>query len=404
MPVDNQDIAQVAQELGAKFEEFQQKNNQRLDGILQEKSKLAESVDKINGTLSELDGLKGQLEAILAKQNRPGGGGGGGSPQDVDEHKSAFGAFIRKGNDDGLRDLERKALNTLTPEDGGYAVPEELDRNIAELARDAVVMRQECKVITMGGTGYRKLVNVGGTTSGWVGETDERPATNTSKLQPVSPIFGEIYANPQATQGMLDDVFFNVEAWLAEEVNTEFSEQEEAAFSYGNGDKKPKGLFAYATEAKKDKDRTFGKLEHILADAATLSPEDLFRMVHGLRKPYRSGAKWMMNNLSLMACRLLRDEQGNYLWRPGLEQDVSSVLLGYGVAENEEMPDLAAQAQAISFGNFKRAYTIIDLIGTRVLRDPYTNKPYVGFYTTKRVGSMLENHQAVKMLQMRAAG
>lgn len=403
MPVDNQDIAQVAEALGAKFEEFQQKNNQRLDGILQEKSKLAESVDKINGTLSELDGLKGQLEAILAKQNRPGGGGGG-SPQDVGEHKSAFGAFIRKGNDDGLRELERKALNTLTPEDGGYAVPEELDRTIAELARDAVVMRQECNVITMGGTGYKKLVDVGGTTSGWVGETDPRPETSTPKLQPVSPIFGEIYANPQASQGMLDDSFFNVESWLGNGVNTEFSEKEETAFSYGNGDKKPKGLFAYATEAKKDKDRTFGKLEHILADAATLSPDDLVRMVHGLRKPYRSGAKWMMNNLSLMACRLLRDEQGNYLWRPGLEQDVSSVLLGYGVAENEEMPDLAAQAQAISFGNFKRAYTIIDLIGTRVLRDPYTNKPYVGFYTTKRVGSMLENHQAVKMLQMRAAG
>ncbi|MFG0501088.1 phage major capsid protein [Pseudomonas putida] len=402
MPVDTQDIAQVAQELGARFDEFQQKNNQRLDGIQQEKSKLAESVEKMNGTLTELDGLKGKLEAILAKQDRPGGGGS--DSKDVAEHKSAYSAFLRKGNEDDLRELERKALNTLTDEDGGYAVPEELDRTIAELARDTVVMRQECKVITMGGTGYRKLVNVGGTTSGWVGETDDRPETSTPKLQPISPTFGEIYANPMATQGMLDDAFFNVEAWLGEEGNTEFSEQEEAAFSYGNGDKKPKGLFAYATEAKNDKTRTFGKLEHILADAAALSPDDLFRMVHALRKPYRAGAKWMMNNLSLMACRLLRDEQGNYLWRPGLEQDVPSVLLGYGVAENEEMPDIAAQAQAISFGNFKRAYTIIDRIGTRVLRDPYTRKPYVSFYTTKRVGSMLENHQAVKMLQMRAAG
>lgn len=402
MPVDNQDIAQVAEELGAKFEDFQRKNNQRLDGIDQEKGKLAESVEKINGSLSELDDLKGKLEAILAKQNRPGGGGS--ESKDVAEHKSAYGAFLRKGHDDGLREMERKALNTLTDEDGGYAVPEELDRTIAELARDTVVMRQECKVITMGGTGYRKLVNVGGTTSGWVGETDPRDETSTPKLQPISPIFGEIYANPMATQGMLDDAFFNVEAWLGEEGNTEFSEQEEAAFSYGNGDKKPKGLFAYATEAKNDKNRAFGKLEHILADAATLSPDDLFRMVHALRKPYRAGAKWMMNNLSLMACRLLRDEQGNYLWRPGLEQDVPSVLLGYGVAENEEMPDIAGNAQAISFGNFKRAYTIIDRIGTRVLRDPYTRKPYVSFYTTKRVGSMLENHQAVKMLQMRAAG
>lgn len=401
MPVDNQDIAQVAHELGAKFEEFKQKNDQRLDGIAQEKSKLAESVEKINGTLSELDGLKGKLEAILAKQNRPGGGGG--DSKDVAEHKSAFGAFIRKGREDDLRELERKALNTATDEDGGYAVPEDLDRQLAELAHDAVVMRQECTVISQGGTGYRKLVDLGGTTSGWVGETDARPATGTPKLQPIAPTWGELYANPQATQGMLDDAFFNPETWLASGVNVSFSEQEEAGFSYGDGVKKPKGLFAHGTEAKSDADRTFGKLQHLLAGGTGLSADDLIKLIYTLRKPYRSGAKWMMNGLSVMACRLLKDAEGNYLWRPGLEEGAPSILLGYGIAENEEMPDIAAAAQALAFGNFKRAYTIIDRIGTRVLRDPYTNKPYVGFYTTKRVGSLLENHEAVKMLQQAAA-
>ena len=400
MPVDNQDIAQVAQELGAKFEEFKQKNDQRLDGIAQEKSKLAESVEKINGTLSELDGLKGQLEAILAKQNRPGGGA---DSKDVAEHKSAFGAFIRKGREDDLRELERKALSTTTDEDGGYAVPEDLDRQLAELARDSVVMRQECNVISQGGTGYKKLVDLGGTTSGWVGETDPRPNTGTPKLQPITPTWGELYANPQATQGMLDDAFFNVEEWLSKGVNTDFSEQEEAGFSYGDGVKKPKGLYAYGTEAKNDAERTFGKLQHLLAAGTGLSADDLVRLIYTLRKPYRSGAKWMMNGLSVMAARLLKDGEGNYLWRPGLEEGAPSILLGYGIAENEEMPDITAGSQSVSFGNFKRAYTIIDRVGTRVLRDPYTNKPYVSFYTTKRVGGMLENHEAVKVLQQAAS-
>jgi HK97 family phage major capsid protein len=402
MPRDSQDIAQVAEELGQRFDEFKQKNDQRLDGVLQEKAKLAEAVEKINGELSGLAELKSQMEAELTALKRPGGGGS--ASKEVSEHKAAFGQFMRKGNDDGLAELERKALNTVTPEEGGYAVPEELDRTLIELARDAVVMRQECRVISLGGTGYSKLVNLGGTTSGWVGETDPRPATGTSKLTVVKPSWGEVYANPQATQGMLDDAFFDVESWLGTEVNQEFTEQEEAAFSYGNGVGKPKGLFAFATEAKGDKDLTFGKLQHLLASGAGLNSDDLIKVIHTLRKPYRAGAKWMMNGLSVMQARLLKDTEGNYLWRPGLSEGAPSILLGYGIAENEEMPDIAAGSQSIAFGNFKRAYTIIDRIGTRVLRDPYTNKPYVGFYTTKRVGSMLENHQAVKMLQMGAAG
>lgn len=402
MPADSQDFQQVAEAIGAKFEEFKQKNDARLSGIEQERGTLAEKVEKLNGQLSELETLKNDVLAELKSAKRPGGGAPG-QTREQQEHKSAFEAFMRKGNDDGLRELERKALNTVTDEDGGYAVPEELDRTFIELARESSVMRQECNGITLGGTGYKKLVNIGGATSGWVGETDARPATATPKLQQVSPTWGEVYANPQATQTMLDDVFFNVDAWLGGEVDIEFSEQEEAAFSYGNGVAKPKGLFAYATTAAADKDREFGKLQHLVASGVTLSADDLIKLVHTLRKPYRRGAKWMMNGMSVMALRLLKDDQGNYLWRPGLSEDAPSVLLGYGIAENEEMPDIAAGIQPLAFGNFKRAYTIIDRIGTRVLRDPYTNKPYVSFYTTKRVGGLLENDQAVKLLQMAPA-
>jgi HK97 family phage major capsid protein len=400
MAVDKQDIEQVAEELGARFEQFKKANDARLDGIAQEKGKLAEGVEKINARLSELDEMKGSLETLLKQANRPNGGGG--MSKEQAEHKSAFGAFIRKGNEDGLRELERKALNTGTDEDGGFAVPEELDRTLIELARQDVVMRQECRVISVGGAGYQKLANLGGGGGGWVGEQDARPATATPKLAQVKPTWGELYANPQATQTMLDDAFFNIEDWLTTEQQTDFTEQEEAAFSYGNGINKPKGLFAHATTAEADSARAFGTLQHLLTAGVNVTADDLIKLVHTLRKPYRNGAKWMMNGLSVQAVRLLKDSQGNYLWRPGLEMDAPSVLLGYGIAENEEMPDLAAGAQGIAFGNFKRAYTILDRIGTRVLRDPYTNKPFVGFYTTKRVGGMLENSQAVKLLQQAA--
>lgn len=401
MAVGAKDVEQVAQELQVKFDDFRSKNDKRIDALESEKGKLAGEVETLNEKLTELDNLKSDLEAELAAIKRPGG-----SPQQskaATEHKTAFMQFMRKGDDDGLRDLERKALQVGSDEDGGYAVPEELDRSILTLLQDEVVMRQEASVITVGGSDYKKLVNVGGTASGWVGETDPRPATDASKLKLIEPFMGEIYGNPQATQKMLDDVFFNAEAWINSELATEFSEQEEIAFTIGDGTKKPKGFLAYASSLESDKDRAFGTLQHIQSgSAAAVTADSIIQLVYTLRKTHRNGAKFMMNNNSLFKIRMLKDTEGNYLWRPGLELGQPSTLVGYGIAENEQMPDIAADAKAIAFGNFKRGYIIVDRIGTRVLRDPYTNKPYVGFYTTKRTGGMLADSQAIKLLKIGA--
>ncbi|HAT2727233.1 TPA: phage major capsid protein [Citrobacter freundii] len=400
MAVEQKDVEQVAQELQAKFDAFKEKNDKRLEAVEQEKGKLAGEVETLNGKLSELDELKSALEEELKQVKRPAGG-----PQSkaASEHKTAFLDFMRKGKDDGLRDLERKALQVGVDEDGGYAVPEELDRTILDLLKDEVVMRQEATTITVGGANYKKLVNLGGTASGWVGETDARPDTDASKLGQIEPFMGEIYGNPQATQTMLDDAFFNVEDWINSELAIEFAEQEEIAFTSGNGTKKPKGFLAYASTLDPDKTRAFGTLQHILSGAAAgVTADAIIKLVYTLRKVHRNGAKFMMNNNSLFAIRILKDSEGNYLWRPGLELGQPSSLAGYGVAENEQMPDIAADAKAIAFGNFKRGYTIVDRIGTRILRDPYTNKPFVGFYTTKRTGGMLADSQAIKLLQIGA--
>lgn len=358
-------------------------------------------VETLNGKLSELENLKSDLEKELLELKRPAGGA---QNKLATEHKEAFVGFLRKGREDGLRDLERKALQVGTDEDGGYAVPEELDRNILNLLKDEVVMRQEATVITVGGSDYKKLVNLGGTASGWVGETDTRSQTATSRLELIEPLMGEIYGNPQATQKMLDDAFFNVEAWINSELATEFAEQEEIAFTSGDGTKKPKGFLAYESTDETDKVRAFGKLQHIVSGEATgVTADAIIKLIYTLRKAHRTGAKFMMNNNSLFAIRLLKDTEGNYLWRPGLELGQPSSLAGYGIAENEQMPDIAADAKAIAFGNFKRGYTIVDRIGTRILRDPYTNKPFVGFYTTKRTGGMLVDSQAIKLLKIAAA-
>lgn len=395
MAVDQKDVTQVAEELKQQFEQFKSANDKRLEGIVQEKAALAGQVDTLNGKLSELDNLKTSLENELKEIKRPNGGN-----KNASEHKAAFAKFIRKGDETGLAELEQKAMQIGIDADGGFAVPEELNTDILSALRDEVVMRQECTVMTVGTPDWKKLTNKGGIASGWVGETDERTETGTPKLGVISPVWGEIYGNPYATQTMLDDAFFNVESFIVNELSQEFAEKEEEAFTLGDGNKKPKGFLAYETTAQADKDRDWGKLQNVVAGAENLTTDDIVKLTYTLRKVYRSGAKFMMNNQSLLAVRLLKDSNGNYIWQPGLQVGQPSLLSGFAVAENEQMPDIGdvSGKAPIAFGNFKRGYYIFDRIGIRMLRDPYTKKPFVGFYTTKRVGSMLHDSNAIKLL------
>ena len=400
MAVEKKDIDDVAEALGKKFDEFKKTNDKRIDGLEEEKGKLSGQVDTLNEKLSELDELKSSLEKELISLKRPDGTG----TKAASEHKAAFMQFVRKGVEAGLGDLQAKALQIGVESDGGFAVPEELDRSIIELLRDTSPMRQVCNQITVGTPDYKRLVNLGGNGAGWVGETDARPATNTPTLGNISAFMGEIYANPQATQTSLDDMFFDAEGWLSSEVGRDFSEKEGNAFLLGDGVNKPKGLLAYPLLTTADDVRAFGSLQKLITGTAgTVTGDNLIDLIHALKAGYRANGTWMMGNLTVAYVRKLKDSEGNYLWRPGLEAGAPSVLLGYGITENEDMPDVAADANAIAFGDFKRAYTVVDRIGTRVLRDPYTNKPYVGFYTTKRVGGMLVDSQAVKILTLSAA-
>lgn len=400
MAADSQDVKEVIEAFGAKFEEFKSKNDKRLEAVEQEKGKLNEQVSKLNTALDELEDYKGKLEAELASLKRPGATKG----KEVSEHKEAFLQFMRKGREEGLAELQMKALQTGIDGDGGYAVPEEFDRSILELMRAQSPMRQLCHGMTIGTPEYKRLVNLGGAGSGWVGETDPRPETTTPKLAQITAHMGEIYANPAATQTALDDIFFNAEAWLNDEVAREFSEREADAFLKGDGTNKPKGILAYAMSTQDDSARAFGTIQKILSGTAgDFTADNLIDLELELKKGYRQNAAWMFSKSVLRKLRKLKDSDGNYIWTPGLAEGSRSTILGYKFEENEDMPTMAADSNAILFGDFKRAYTIVDRMGTRVLRDPYTNKPNVSFYTTKRVGGMLVDSSAIKVLTLSVA-
>jgi HK97 family phage major capsid protein len=403
--LDGKGIKELLESQGQAFEEFKKTNDARLKAV--EAGKGAADFDAKLATINgAIDQLQADLKAAAKKAGRPGTGG------DVDpakaEHKTAYGRFLRKGDDSNLAELQLKAYNITTEADGGYAVPEEIDRDILAQMVDVSPIREIANVRTIGSSDYKKLVNVRGTASGWVDEDDARTATASSSMAQVTPFMGEIYAYPQATQQMLDDVFFNAEAHIIDECSSEFAVKEGAAFAVGDGVKKPKGFLAYATAATADSARAFGTLEHVATGvagdwAAANKSDILITLVHKLKAGLRANARWVTNKSLLAEIRTFKNTDGDYIWKPGLEAGQPSMLLGYEVTEAEDVPVKAASSLSLAFGDFKRGYTIVDRIGTRILRDPYTNKPYVGFYVTKRLGGMVVDSQAIKVLKFAVA-
>jgi HK97 family phage major capsid protein len=411
--MDLEKIKALIDEQGKAFNSFKEANDQRLAEIEKTSGQAGElqgQLEKINDELDKLDKIRDEIERVEALANRPAGGQ---ALTELDkaraEHQKGFNSFIRSGAEAGLRDLEVKAalgdnLNTAAGGDGGYAVPEELDRQILSLMSVGYAMRELANSVTIGGSQYKKLVNLHGAASGWVGETASRPATGTPQLAELTPFMGEVYANPQATQTMLDDVFFDVEKWLAEELAEKFAEDEGSAFISGDGSNKPKGFLAYTTSTDEDGDRDFGTIQYRESSAVgSLKADDIIDLEIDLKEKLLAGAVFLCKRSTLRTIRKLKDGSGNYLWQPSLQAGIPQTLNGYPIKTDGGMPTVSAGNYALAFGNFKRGYTIVDRIGIKVLRDPYTNKPYVGFYTTKRVGGMVTDSEAIKLLKIKSS-
>lgn len=402
------ELKETIQALGKAFDAFKAENDARLKEI--EKKGVAdplltEKVDKINADIAQISALKKQLDTLetaVAQGQFPGGG-----KNELDrvkaQHKDAFAKFFRKGAEGGLRDLEVQAgLSTLSDPDGGFLVPEDYEQAIDRVALSVSAMRRLATVRTIGTDTYKKLVNQGGASSGWVGEKGARAETNTPTLTEIAINTKEIYAMPAATQTLLDDSRVDIAGWLADEVSIEFSEQESEAFINGNGVEQPKGIAAYAMAANSS--YVWGKVGYITSGNASLvnDLDKLIDLQHALKPVYRNGAAWLMNDATLATIRKMKDGDGNYIWVPGLKDGAPDTLLGKPVEIDDNVDDIGTGKYPIFFANFKRAYLIIDRQGVRVLRDPYTTKPYVLFYTTKRVGGGIVMYEAIKALKVSA--
>jgi len=318
------------------------------------------------------------------------------------ELKGFVDGFLRAG-----RETELKSLNTISNADGGFALPTELDQLVAQRLLRISPIRSVAQIVQTSTADYRKLIAIGGTASGWTSETGARAETVSPKFAEIIPPSGDLFANPSATQHMLDDSFFNVEEWLANQIAAEFARAEGAAFVSGNGTNQPLGFLASPIAATNDTARAFGTLQYLPSGAAAgfdAQPGDrLIDMVMALKPGHRQGAVWVMNANTIAQIRKVKDAVGDYLWQNALVSGQSDRLLGYPVIEAADMPDVAANAYPIAFGNFNNGYLITERKTTSILRDPYSNKPYVNFYATKRIGGQVLDSEAIKLMKIATA-
>jgi HK97 family phage major capsid protein len=309
--------------------------------------------------------------------------------------------YLRRGIESGL---ETKAIGSSSDAIGGYAVPQEIDAQIDATLLAISPIRGIANVVKVGSAGYRKLIASGGTPSGFVGFEDARPETNTPTFSEVVAPSGELYANPAVSQQMLDDAMFDVEAFLAQEIATEFARAEGAAFVAGSGVNQPLGFLTSPNSSAVDSARPMGTLQTIGTGVPggfpASDPEDaLIDLMQSLRSPYRQGAVFVMNSATAAEIRKFRTSTGAFIFQPSLAAGQPATLLGYPLIEADDMPDIAAGSLSIAFGNFKAGYVVAERNATNILRDPFTHKPYVHFYATKRVGGQVVNSEAIKLLK-----
>ena len=432
------ELKKLLAEMHAAFEGFKSKNDERLAQIEAKghADPLVEAqVDKINAKLTELsekiaaqqEDVRG-IETTLARPNVGPNGGDqadvsaaareffsavrdkpieNATPEDIESlsnYGSAFRAYMRRG-ENGLTPDIRAALSVGSDPDGGYWVLPDTTGRIVELIYETSPMRQFADVQNIGTDALEGIDDLDEAGGGWTGETTAITETTTPEIGKWRIPAHEMYAEPKATQKMLDDSTVNVEAWLAKKVAKKFSRMENTGFVTGDGVAKPRGFLTYT--AGTPAQATWNVIEQTNTGAAgafhATLPGDVFHTVMGLLKAeYTPGAVFAMNRTALAATRKIKDGDGTYLWEKSFQANQPFMLLGHPVALFEDMPVIAADSLSIAFANFGVGYQIVDRIGVRVLRDPYTSKPYVKFYTTKRTGGDVVNFEAIKLIKFAA--
>lgn len=379
-------------EVMAAFEAFKAANDERLAQIEAKRADvlLEEKVARIDAS----------LQRLTSEARRPALGEG--RVVVADERKAAWYGYLKTGA--SVPALEAKSISEGGS--GGYVVPAETERMIERRLAMTSPMREIATVRTVGSNIFKKPVSTAGVEAGWVAETAARDETDAPTLALLEFPAADLYANPAATQALLDDAFVNLDEWLAAECEDAFAAQETDAFVSGDGTNKPKGFLAYTNVA--DASHAWGQIGYILSGAAgafaASDPVDkLIDLIYAPKAQYRANGRFVMNRRTAASIRKFKDADGNYIWQPATQPGAPSTLLGYPVTEIEAMPDVAASSYSIAFGDFAKGYLIVDRAGVRVLRDPYSAKPYVLFYTTKRVGGGVQNFDAIKLMKFAAS-
>lgn len=375
------------------FEAFKDANDERLDQI--EKRMNADVV-----TVEKVERINKALDDLTLKMKRPQLGGA--DKDQPTEHKRAFEAYVRKGETHGLFDIEAKSMSIGSNADGGYLVPAETETEIGRLLSNASAIRAISDVRQVSAAVYKKPFAITGAASGWIGEAAVRPETASATLAELQFPTMELYAMPAATQSLLDDSVVNLDQWIAGEVQTVFAEQESQAFVTGNGVNKPRGFTDYTKVA--DASWTWGNMGYLAtgvagAFAASNPTDKLIDLAYALKAGFRQNANWVMNRKTQGVIRKFKDAQGNYIWQPAITADGKASLMNFPITESEHMADIATDSYSLALGDFKQGYLVVDRVGIRILRDPYSSKPYVLFYTTKRVGGGVQNFEAIKLMK-----
>jgi len=401
MPEPIVEVKDAIKELGSTFEQFKAANDERLKQI-EEKGKadplIEEKVRKMTEAMDGFSDVKERLEKAetTLKRTAKGMPGGSDEPAEMKEYKEAFVNYMRKGTEENLKELQTKALSVGVDTEGGYLVRSEMATDIIKNVTETTPMRQIATVRTIGTDAFEQPRQTSGAASGgWTSETGTRLETAAPKLGVIKIPVHEQYAEPHATQQFLDDANINPEQWLSEEVSLVFQRTENTAFVSGNGVGQPRGVLDYPAGVAS------GQIEQVNSGSAgAVTADGLINIQAVLKEVYQANAVWLMNRLTVRDIMLLKDANGQYIWRPGLMAGAPDLLLGKTIVKGSDMPTPAANALGLVYGDFKRGYTIVDRVGIRVLRDPYTAKPYIKFYTTKRTGGGVMTEEALKIQKL----
>lgn len=378
------------------FEAFKAANDERLGEIERRHQAdvlLEEKVDRLNRELDRLT-IRAARPVLAAPGHVP--------DFSAMEHKTAFDSYIRTGEAQALRAIEAKAVNGAIAPDAGYLLPPDAEANILMHMAALSPIRAISSVRPLAGSALKKAVYPSGANAGWAAQTAPSNTVTASQYSELNFPTMELFAQPAATQAMLDDAAVDIEDWIADEIEFAFATAETSAFVNGDGANRPKGFLTYPTVAETS--WSWGNLGTVATGVSggfpASNPSDiLVDLAHSLKSAYRQNATFAMNRKTQGVIRKFKDSTGNYIWAPPSVLGAKATLMNFPVVEVEDMPDVAANSLSIAFGDFRRGYLVVDRIGIRALRDPFSAKPYVLFYTTKRVGGGVQNFAAIKLLK-----